>query len=100
VCAVLMIRTFAALRNVEPGFSDPAHIQTLRIAIPQSLMRDPTMVTRTQNDIAEKLAALPGATSVGFTTAMPLQKFEANWDDLYFEHQTYKTGEAPLRLYN
>ena len=100
VSAVLMIRTFAALRNVDPGCSDPAHIQTLRVDIPPLLIPDRTMVTRTQNSIAEKLAAIPGLASVGFTSAMPLQKFEANWDDLFFKHQTYKTGEAPLRLYN
>jgi predicted permease len=100
VSAVLMIRTFAALRNVDPGYSDPAHIQTLRVDIPPLLIADRVMVTRTQNNIAEKLAAIPGVASVGFASAMPLQKFEANWDDLFFKHQTYKTGEAPLRLYN
>jgi predicted permease len=100
VSAVLMIRTFAALRNVDPGYSDPAHIQTLRVAIPSLLIADRVMVTRTQNNIAEKLAAIPGVASVGFASAMPLQKFEANWDDLFFQHQTYKTGEAPLRLYD
>ena len=31
VSAVLMIRTFAALRSVEPGFADAAHVQTMRI---------------------------------------------------------------------
>jgi len=31
VSALLMIRTFAALRNVEPGFADPQHLQTMRI---------------------------------------------------------------------
>jgi predicted permease len=100
VSAVLMIRTFAALRHVDPGYSDPAHIQTLRVAIPPLLIPDRTMVTRTQNNIAEKLAAIPGVDSVGFTTSMPLQKFEANWDDLFFKGHTYQTGEAPLRLYN
>jgi predicted permease len=100
VSAVLMIRTFAALRNVDPGYSDPAHIQTLRVSIPPLLIADRVMVTRTQNSIAEKLAVIPGVASVGFASAMPLQKFEANWDDLFFKHQTYKTGEAPLRLYN
>ncbi len=100
VSAMLMIRTFAALRNVDPGFSDPAHIQTLRVAIPPSLIADPVMVTRTQNSIAEKLAAIPGVASVGFASAMPLQQFEPNWDDLFFKDQTYETGEAPMRLYN
>ena len=34
VSAALMIRTFQALRDVDPGFSDPATIQTARIWIP------------------------------------------------------------------
>ena len=41
VSALLMIRTFAALRNVEPGFADAAHVQTMRIWIPDLLVPDP-----------------------------------------------------------
>jgi predicted permease len=100
VSAVLMIRTFAALRNVDPGFSDPAHLQTMRIAIPDSLVGDRVMVARIQNSIQDKLAALPGVASVGFASAMPLQGIEPSWDDLYFQGKTYKNNEAPLRLYN
>ena len=36
VSAMLMIRTFQALRHVEPGFSQPEHLQTVRISIPPS----------------------------------------------------------------
>jgi predicted permease len=100
VSAVLMIRTFAALRNVDPGFSDRSHLQTLRIAIPPSLIGDPVMVTHLQNSIVDKLAAIPGVTSVGFASAMPLQQIEPNWDDLFFQGKTYKNHEAPMRLYN
>jgi predicted permease len=100
VSAVLMIRTFAALRNVDPGFSDPAHLQTLRIAIPPSLVGDRVMVTHLQNSIVDKLSALPGVTSVGFASAMPLQQIEPAWDDLFFQGKTYTNQEAPMRLYN
>src|ERR1700733_13405707 len=55
VCAMLMIRTFQALRSVEPGFTQAEHLQTLRISIPASLIADPQLVTRTQNNIADKL---------------------------------------------
>ena len=41
VSAMLMIRTFQALRHVEPGFSQPEHLQTVRISIPPSLIRGP-----------------------------------------------------------
>jgi predicted permease len=58
------------------------------------------MVTRVQNAIADNLAAIPGVTSVGFASSMPLQQIEPNWDDLYFQGKTYNNNEAPLRLYN
>ncbi len=64
VSAVLMIRTFASLRNVKPGFADPPHVQTMHIWIPDLLISDPQMVTHVQNNIADNLAAIPGVTSV------------------------------------
>ena len=80
VSAMLMIRTLQALRSVEPGFTQPEHLQTMRISIPASLVADPQMVTRMQNNIADRLAAVPGVTSVGFGNAMPMEGIEANWD--------------------
>ena len=46
ISALLMIRTFAALRNVEPGFVDPQHVQIVHIWIPDLLIADPLTVTR------------------------------------------------------
>ncbi len=59
VSAMLMIRTFWALRHVEPGFTQAEHLQTMRISIPDSLVAEPQMVTRMQNNIVDKLAAIP-----------------------------------------
>ncbi|MGB6692336.1 MAG: FtsX-like permease family protein, partial [Terracidiphilus sp.] len=100
VSAVLMIRTFERMRNVDPGFSDPEHLQTMRIAIPDSLIHDPQMVTRIQNSIADKLAALPGVSSVGYACQMPLEGIEPNWDEIYIEGKDYENNGAPLRMYN
>jgi predicted permease len=100
VSAVLMIRTFEQLRHVDPGFADAAHLETMRIAIPATLVRDPVMVTQMQNSILDKLAALPGTQSVGFAAGMPLQQIEPNWDDVFIEGKTYPNNEPPLRLYN
>jgi putative ABC transport system permease protein len=71
VSAVLMIRTFQALRDVDPGFADGATIQTLRTWAPNQ-MRVPQF-TRLQHEILDAIAALPGVVSVGFTSALPLQ---------------------------
>ena len=46
VSAVLMIRTFQALRDVDPGFAEPATIQTVRTWVPNQLIRDPKRFAR------------------------------------------------------
>lgn len=100
VSAGLMIRTFQALRTVQPGFTSPERIQTLRTQVPLSLIREGERVTRTQNDILDKLAAIPGVTSVGFANAMPVEGIIGNWDVLMAEGQNYPADKIPpLRLY-
>ena len=100
VSAVLMIRTFAALRNVEPGFADAQHVQTMHIWIPDLLISDPQTVTHVQNNIVDKLAAIPGVTSVGFAGAVPMENIDPNWDEIRVEGKSYAGGEPPLRLFN
>jgi predicted permease len=100
VSALLMIRTFAALRNVEPGFADAQHVQTMRISIPDLLIADPRMVTHIQNGIADKLAAIPEVTSVGFASAVPMDGDDPNWDEIRVEGKNYEGGEPPLQLFN
>ena len=100
VGAGLMIRTFQALRTVEPGFAHAEHLQTMRICIANSLVAEPQRVTRIQNNIADKLAAIPGVTSVGFASAMPMEGIEPNWDMIYAEGKPDPSDEtAPLRLF-
>jgi predicted permease len=98
VSAMLMIRTLQALRTVEPGFTQPEHLQTMRTSIPDSLVADPQVVTRMQNSIADRLAAIPGVTSVGFGNAMPMEGIEANWDSIFMEGQSM-SEVTPLRLF-
>ncbi|HEV3201142.1 MAG TPA: ABC transporter permease [Bryobacteraceae bacterium] len=100
VSAGLMIRTFQALRTVEPGFTQAEHLQTVRISIPASLVREPERVTRIQNNIVDKLAAIPGVTSVGFASEMPMEGRDSNWDAIYAEDKAYSDGEIPpLRFF-
>jgi predicted permease len=100
VSAGLMIRTFQALRTVDPGFRHPEHLQTMRISIPPALVADPQRVTRIQNNIADKLSAIPGVTSVGFASAMPMEGIEPNWDAIVAEGKSYPADQIPpLRLF-
>ncbi len=100
ISALLMIRTFAALRNVDPGFTDPTHLATMRIYIPDLLVSDPVQVTRMQNEIMDKIAAIPGVTAVGFSGGLPIEGIDPNWDELGVEGKHYDGGEPPLRLFN
>jgi predicted permease len=97
--AGLMIRTAQALRNVEPGFTAPEHIQTFRIAIPSSLISDPHLVIRTENNLADQLRAIPGVTSVGFANEVAMEGQPPDWDNVFAEGKEYPGGEAPLRRF-
>jgi len=73
VSAVLMIRSFAALRNVDAGFAEPESIQTVRTWAPNELLRDPKAFTRVDHEMADAIAALPGVKAVAFTSTLPLE---------------------------
>ncbi|WP_058189088.1 ABC transporter permease [Terracidiphilus gabretensis] len=100
VCSVLMIRTFMALRNVDPGFNDAAHIETLNIYIPKQVAQDPHMVARMQREIGDRLAAIPGVASVGFAANVPMDGAGENWDVVAVEGKVYPGGDGPLELFN
>jgi predicted permease len=100
VSALLMIRTFAALRNVDPGFKDAAHVQTVNIWIPELQAPDPHTVAQMQRNIANRLAAIPGVASVGFAAGVPMDGNDPNWDSMAVEGKKYDGGDPPLRLYN
>jgi predicted permease len=98
--AVLMIRTFLAMRNVDPGFSGPASLQVMRLSVPETLVHDSTTVVRMQNSILDKLAAIPGVSSAGFAASVPMSGAEPNWDQILIEGKNYDSENAPMRLYN
>lgn len=100
VSAGLMIRTFEAVRTVDPGFSGPQHLQLVRISIPGSLVAEPERVTRIQNGILDKLTAIPGVRSAGFVSEMPMEGFDSGWDEIFAQDKVYADNTIPpLRLY-
>jgi len=72
VSAALMIRTFQALRDVEPGFSDAATVQTASLWMPPALSADAERGLAVQREILDAVAALPGVTSVALARQVPL----------------------------
>jgi putative ABC transport system permease protein len=95
----LMIRTFQALRHVQPGFTEPEEIQTLRVSIPSAQVREPDRVVRMQEEMLNKMGAIPGVTSTGFMSTVPMDM--DGWNDpVYAEDHVYGEGQLPpLRKY-
>jgi len=95
----LMIRTFQALRNIQPGFTRSEEVQLLRISIPEGQVKEPERVMRMQNEILDKLAAIPGVTSVSFANSAPLEGLNF-FDPVSVEDKTYAAGQiAPMRRF-
>src|SRR5467141_589486 len=94
ICSGLMIRTFRALTGVNPGFSAPASLQTFRISIPGTMVKEDEEVVRTQEEILHRLAAIPGVGSAGVISMLPMTY--GGWHDpIFIENHTYAEGELP-----
>jgi predicted permease len=95
----LMVRSFRALRDVQPGFARPEEVLTLRISIPEAQVKEEEAAARMQQAIQDKVAALPGVTSAGLGTGIPLD--DDGWHDpVYAEDRVYSEGQIPtLRLF-
>jgi predicted permease len=94
VSAALMIRSFQALRDVDPGFADPATIQTVRTWAPNPLRAAEN--NRLQHEILDAIAAIPGVASAGFTSVLPMegQPFSGS-SPVFVEGQVVEAGETP-----
>jgi len=94
ICSGLMIRTFRALTNVSPGFVRPAALETFRISIVSAQAKEDEKVVRMQEEILHRLAAIPGVSSVGISSKVPMTG--QGWSDpVFVENQTYAEGQLP-----
>ncbi|MCC6202984.1 MAG: ABC transporter permease [Gammaproteobacteria bacterium] len=93
VCSGLLIRTFQNLRAVDPGFTDPETIQTVRPALPPAVTADPDRLVQLQRQLLEQLTAIPGVTGAAYIDALPMDR-GANVI-VAAEDKTYAAGELP-----
>ncbi len=90
----LMIRTFQALRNVNPGFTNPEQVLTFRLGIPETQVKEPEAVIRMHQAIADKIATIPGVTSVALTSVIPMTT-KGFQEPLFAADKTYEQGKIP-----
>jgi predicted permease len=90
----LMIRTFRALTEVNPGFAGPSEVQTFGLTIPQAEVPEPERVVRMQEEILRNLAAIPGVSSVGLGTTIPMDG-NGNLNPVWAQDRSYVDGQSP-----
>lgn len=71
--SALMLRSFLALRSVDPGFQRPEEVLTFRLAIPQADVPGDDEVIEMQRQIVERLAAVPGVATVGLASGFAME---------------------------
>jgi len=82
------------MRDVQPGFAGPAEVQTFRIAVPDGFAPDEEQIARLHQQIAERLAQVPGVRSVGVSSSITMDE-EDNTNPLFVEHVNTPQGQLP-----
>jgi putative ABC transport system permease protein len=76
--AGLLIKSFARLQNVNPGFN-PRSALTFEISLPKMQYSDDASIVRFNNEAQRRIAALPGVQATGFSTILPLAGTNSDW---------------------
>ena len=92
----LMMRTFHALRAVNPGFTSPESVQMLRVRMTHP---EPERAIRGHQAIRDSLAAIPGVAAVAFVSSAPMEPFKRG-DGVFVEDRPLADREIPpIRSY-
>jgi putative ABC transport system permease protein len=91
VGAGLLIRSFAALQSVKPGFQ-PEKVMTTRLSLPTTEYSDDSKVSAFFGRLLERVAALPGVTSAGAISSLPIAG-GASRDPFSIEGRSWKEAD-------
>jgi predicted permease len=97
VVSGLMIRTFVAMRNVDPGFTRPEEVQTFVVAIPPPVIEDDEQAARTFEKIAQQLAGVLGVRAVGLSSSITMDG-EDNGNSIQVEGATIGDEQRSARF--
>jgi len=89
--AGLLIRSFARLQSVSPGFN-PNNVLTLELTMSGPRYKDPQVVVATYRQLWNRLEGLPSVTASGAVTALPLSQMFA-WGPITVEGRIPPPGE-------
>jgi predicted permease len=70
--ASLLVRSFAQLRGVAPGF-DPAGVLTMKLSMPEGRYGEPAVLARFHDEMLARVQALPGVQAAGVGGSLPTE---------------------------
>jgi len=94
IASGLMIRSFRAMTHVQPGFSAPAEVQTFHVMMPDAEISEPERVIRTEETLLANFASLPGVSSAGISTSIPMDD-SGQMDPIYAKDRTDSEAAVP-----
>jgi putative ABC transport system permease protein len=90
--AGLLVRSFARLVGVDPGFR-PDHLLTFNVALPSVKYANDTVQIAALERVTAAIVAVPGVTNAGGTSVLP---FGGSWSTASFSVEGYQTpANAP-----
>jgi predicted permease len=89
--AGLLIHSFVRARDVNPGF-DPRNVLTLELTLTGERYNNKDAILAAYHDLWQRLENLPGVTSAGAVTSLPLSQMFA-WGPITVEGRVPQPGE-------
>jgi predicted permease len=93
---LLLIRSFATLSGVPPGF-EPEHLLSLRMMLSGAGLREPDQVARFVERMNETLQQVPGIVKAGATSVLPFTP-AIGWGAVTIEGYTAPPGQTELQV--
>ncbi len=96
--AGLMIRSFAAMQAVDPGFH-PDHVLSMIVAVAGAQESDPGRRAPFYREVLERVRALPGVEAAGGINHLPLAGDLWGWPFSIEGRPKPRPGESPTAVY-
>ncbi len=74
----LMVRSFQALNQVDPGFDAPGELLSFRVTIPTAEIDEIDQVARAHQEILRRVEAVPGVAAAAFSSSVTMDGWDSN----------------------
>ncbi len=98
VGAGLLLRSFWKLQQTDPGFK-PERVLTASLSLPGARYGDKAKMTAFQQQLLNRVAALPGVQSAGLTSDLPWSGYDEN-AGFNIEGKTFPANQSPGGRYH